>query len=418
MYQKLVLKNGLRLVLAPQSETESVALWVLFGVGSRYEKKREAGLSHFTEHMMFKGTKKRPDTMAISREVDGVGAEFNAYTGKEYTGYCIKVIAKHLDLATDVFSDMLLHSKFDAAEIEKEKGVITEEINMYEDNPAMYIDDLLEQTMFTPNFLGRSVAGSRQTVKKMTRRDFLDFYHRFYGGRNAVICLAGKFTSRDIACLGKKFSLTPGRVETRFASFKIKQQKPRVALKFKAMEQVQLAFGFPAYAYTHSGLYALQLLSVILGGNMSSRLFIRVREKNGLAYSIHSGLDAYRDTGSLTILAGLDKSRVALAIKIILAELEKIKNGVSGDELSRAKEYLIGQMALNLEDSQYLAKKMAHQEMFLGRTLTAKEEQEKFLKVTHAQVATAAKQIIRRQRMSLAVIGPFEEAAYFMKLIA
>src|SRR3989344_102029 len=261
MYQKIKLPNQVRLITVPQKETQTANLLVLVKVGSRAEKLKNSGVSHFIEHLMFKGTKKRPSTLALSKELDGVGAEFNAFTGKDYTGYYIKSDAKHLSLAIDVLSDMLLNSKFDEKEIEREKGVIVEEINMYEDNPIMYVDDLLEQTMYASHPLGFSIAGSRKSVKESLRSSLLNFKNNFYIGSNTVIALAGNFSENHLKELKAKFKFSAKSQKFSLNKIKIKQEQPRVALKFKETEQTQIALGFPAYSYNPKKIYALQLLS-------------------------------------------------------------------------------------------------------------------------------------------------------------
>ena len=417
MYQKIKLPNQVRLITVPQKETQTANLLVLVKVGSRAENLKNSGVSHFIEHLMFKGTKKRPSTLALSKELDGVGAEFNAFTGKDYTGYYIKSDTKHLSLSIDVLADMLLNSKFDAQEIDREKGVIVEEFNMYEDNPMMYVDDLLEQTMYAGHPLGCSIAGTRQSVKAMSQADLLGFKNQFYIGNNIVICLAGNFNSQHLQELKAKFKFPLSTKKFPINKIKIKQNKSRVVLKFKETEQSQIALGFPAYAYTDKKIYALQLLSVILGGNMSSRLFWQVRERNGLAYFIRSFLSVYEDTGALIIQSGLDKLRVESAMALIVSELEKIKKGVTPEELKRAKEYLFGKTALDLEDTSHLAQWYGQQELMIGKILTPEEKNKKIAAVTLGDVALVAKDIFKINQSSLAVIGPFKNKNKFKNLL-
>ena len=416
MYKKQTLKNGIRLITSPLKETQTASLIVMVKVGSRYEADRDGGLAHFVEHMMFKGTRKRPDTLALSKELDGVGAEYNAFTSKDVTAYFIKADSRHLPLAIDMLSDMLLRSKLEAAEIEKEKGVIVEEINMYEDNPLMYVEEMLEEVMFGGNPLGRMIAGSRETVRAVKRAQMAAFKNKYYQGRNVVIGLAGNFLPAQVEEIKKKFSFLAGSRKN-FNKLKISQLAPRVKVKYKETEQVQLALGWPAYSYFDERIYPLQLLSVILGGNMSSRLFINVREKNGLAYFVHSGVNVYEDTGSLVIQAGLDKTRMDLAIKTILAETEKMKHNVSMAELKRAKDFISGKIALDLEDSLSIARWYASQEIMTGKTMTPKEKLERLNKVTIKEIQQAAKEVFSRKKISLAIIGPFKDAKKFRELL-
>ena len=417
MYKKIKLPNQVRLVTVPQKETQTTNLLVLIKVGSRAENLKNNGVSHFIEHLMFKGTKKRPTTLDLSKELDGVGAEFNAFTGKDYTGYYIKSDAKHLSLSIDVLSDMLLNSKFDDKEMAKEKGVIVEEINMYEDNPMMYIGDLLEQTMYAGHPLGRSIAGTRKSVKEMSRSDLFAFKNKFYTGNNIVICLSGNFSDQHLKELKDKFKFLSSVKKFPLDKIKIRQNKPRVALKFKETEQTQIALGFPAYNYADKRIHALQLLSVILGGNMSSRLFLQVRERNGLAYFIRSFIGAYEDTGSLIIQSGLDKLRVESAIKLIISEIKKIKNGVTPVELNRAKEYLFGRTALDLEDTSHLSQWYGQQELMLKKILTPAEKNQKIAAVKAADIKAVAQDIFNFNKVSLAVIGPFKDDKKFQSLL-
>ena len=312
---------------------------------------------------------------------------------------------------------MLLNSQFDIKEMERERGVIVEEINMYEDNPMMYVDDLLEQIMYSGHPLGVSVAGTRESVKKMTRADLIGYKNKFYSGSHIVICLAGNFKEGHIGELKSKFKFKSTAKIFPLNKISIKQKTPKVALKFKETEQTQIALGFPAYSYSDKRIYALQLLSIILGGNMSSRLFLQVRERNGLAYFIRSYLSVYEDTGALIIQSGLDKSRVESAIKLIISELKKITKGVSAEELTRAKEYIYGKTSLDLEDTSHISQWYGQQELMLGRILTPPEKKQKIAAVTRGDIIAVAKDVININRASLAVIGPFKNEATFKNLL-
>lgn len=417
MYQKLILKNNLRLIIAPLKETQTATLLVLIRAGSRYESGQIGGASHFIEHLFFKGTKKRSNTLAIAKELDGVGAEFNAFTAKDATGYYIKADSRHLHLAIDVLADMLLNSKFEEKEIKKEKGVIIEEINMYEDNPLMYVENMLEQIMFRGNSLGRLISGSRKTVKAISREQLLAYKDKLYQSSNAVIGLAGRFQDQDIKMIERQFKFKAAKNKNQFQPIKISQKNPRVELRFKETEQTQIALGLPAYSYFHPGIYALEVLNIILGGNMSSRLFLKVRERAGLAYFIRSGLNIYEDIGGLIIQAGLDKIRIEKAINLILAELAKIRQGVSQAELKRAKEYLAGRIALNLEDSANLAQWYVQQELLLNKILTPEAKIKKIMAVSLAEIKQVAQAVINFKKINLAVIGPFKEEKKFAHLL-
>ncbi len=416
MYKKQTFKNGLRLITSPLKETQTAALLVLFKVGSRQEAPKIYGISHFIEHLMFKGTTRRPTTLDLSKELDGIGAEYNAFTGKDVTGYYIKSDHRHLSLAIDMLSDMLLNSKFDPAEIEKEKGVIVEEINMYEDNPMMFVEEMLEEMLFDGSELGHPIAGSRATVKAATREGIIKYKKNHYNGKNAIIGLAGKFSDKHIKEIKEKFDLPAGRKSVLKKAI-LKQASPRAAVKYKETEQVQLALGFPAFSALDKRASALNLLSIILGGNMSSRLFINVREKNGLAYFIRSWANLYDDAGSFVIQAGLDKARIDLAIKMILEQLEAIKDGVTDEELHRAKEYVAGKSALDLEDSMSIAQYYAGLELSGKKLITPEEKLKKIMKVTKAEVKKVAEDILEIKRANLAIIGPFKDEKKFKKLL-
>lgn len=418
-HQYQTLANNVRLITIAKDDTQAATLLLMVRAGSRYERKRVNGVSHFVEHIMFKGTKKRPNTLAISKELDGVGAEYNAFTGKDYTGYYVKTDVRHLPMAIDVLTDMLQNSLFDAKEIEREKNVIVEEINMYEDNPIMFVEEILEELLFAGNQLGWSIAGSRDSVRGMSRADLVNYRDQYYRGANIVVGLAGNIGKKDIDLLIKKIKFPAGAKLNQFTPIKIDQRAPRVKIQFKETEQVQLALGFPAYSYTSSKLYALQLLSVIVGGNMSSRLFLRVRERNSLAYFIRSSLSVYEDTGAFVIQSGLDKKRIDSALKLIMVELDKAaKTGVTTDELARAKEYIAGKTALSLEDSSNVVQWYVQQELLTNKILTAEQKLAKFMAVTRADIQKVAREVLNNKRANLAIIGPFKDEQHFVDILA
>jgi len=417
MHKKQTLKNGIRLITAPLKETQTASLLVLVKVGSRQEIKDIEGISHFIEHMMFKGTEKRPTTLDLSKELDGIGAEYNAYTGKDVTGYYIKADARHLSLTIDMLSDMLVNSKFDAQELEKEKGVIVEEINMYEDNPMMYVEELLEEMMFGGGELGHMIAGSRETVKAASREKMLKYKNNFYNGSNIVIGLAGQFTDKHLTEIKNKFSIAVGK-KSNVKKTLINQKSPQAVVRNKATEQMQLALGWPAFSSYDERIYALQLMSVILGGNMSSRLFINVREKNGLAYFVRSWPNLYEDTGSLVIQAGLDKKRLDKALLTIMAEITKMKiERVTKEELQRAKDFIAGKMALDLEDSMSIAQWYINQEILDKELLSPKQKLAKVMAVSADDIKQVANDIFDFKKTNVAVIGPMKDKTQLLKLL-
>lgn len=418
--QKHTLKNGTRIILHPQKETKAVTILVLYGVGSRYESENLAGISHFLEHMMFKGTTRRPNTLALTKELDQVGAEFNAYTSVDHTGYWIKVNSEHLDLGLDMLSDMLHNSKFEIEEINREKGTIIEEINMYEDTPRRQVDNELMKIVFKGNALARDIAGYKKTVNSTTREKMVAYLNSHYTPKNCVISIAGKFNVVQVQkYIAKYFGQTDNQdKKNNFIKFKEHQTSPQLEIKYKKTEQVHLSFGFPGFKISDSNLLATQILATILGGSMSSRLFINIRERHGLCYYINASHDAVEDTGIFQIKAGLDKKRILPAIKLILDEIRNIKNkGISHEELNKAKEFLKGHLILEMEDSSSVADWYGKQELMLGKLKTPEEKIKEIMAVKKTVVDKVAKEIFQNKKLNLALIGPYKNEQVFLKLL-
>jgi predicted Zn-dependent peptidase len=419
MFKKIDFKNKAKLLLIPFKDTKAVTVLFMFGVGSRHEAAEINGASHFIEHLMFKGTKKRPTTLDISRALDRVGAEFNAMTSKDYTGYYIKINYENIDLAVDILSDMLLNSKFDAKEINRERGVIIEEINMYHDNPLMLIESLFEEILYEGNTLSWEIAGPEDVIKKITRTQLLNYKTAYYRADNVVIAVAGKIDGKVRQLIAKKFANKLADKKTKikpFYTFVDTQKEPRLKLHFRDTKQVQLAIGFPAFGYEDPRIYALHLLSIILGGNMSSRLFISVRERRGLAYFIRCYPNYYTDTGNIFIQSGLDPSRIDEALAVIFSELKKVKTkGITAKELEDSKEFLRGKMVLSLEDSSTFAEYFAKQLLLTGKVLTPEQKMKKYDEVTIADIKKLAQTIFQKQKLNLAIIGPFKDEKRFLQ---
>lgn len=413
------LKNGARVHIVPLDGTQAATLLVLFKVGSRNEPLKVWGGSHFIEHLMFKGTKRRPETLDISKELDRYGAEYNAYTGKDLTGYWVKIAGEQVPVAVDLLHDMLFNSKFEAAEMTREKKVIIEEIKMYEENPIMHLEDLLEDAIFDKHTLGRNIAGTPKSMTDMKRGDVLAYRDAYYVPENMVIAVAGKVPKDILSTLEKTFgkvSARPTVSESEPFTIEGEWLKPRVRLQTKKLEQIQVALGFPTFGRDHKDTEALKLLASVLGGTMSSRLFIEVREKRGLCYNVRSSVDFYEETGVLTVRAGLDASRLTLAMKVIVNELKKVaKNGITPAELKMAKDNVKGATTLRLEDSSNLAEFYARQELFLSKVETAEERLKKFGNVKLADIKRVAKDIINFRRLSIAAIGPYKNEAELLK---
>ncbi|MBI4434161.1 insulinase family protein [Candidatus Uhrbacteria bacterium] len=414
------LSNGVRVVLAPQQDTQAVTVEALVPVGSRYETAALSGASHFVEHMMFKGTKRRPTTLAISRDLDRIGAEYNAFTGKEYTGYYIKANAEHCALSLDMLSDMLFRSTYAEAEFERERKVILEEINLYEDNPSMHLDDIFEGLLYHGHPLGRLISGTKETMLGITRSALVAYRDRAYHPQDLVLVIAGNIGSNALELAQQTFGAVRMRRHPRLSAraFTPRPSGPRVRLHWKETAQVHLALGLPTFAAEDARAYPLTLLVNILGGTMSSRLFIAVRERLGLAYSVGASADAYRDAGSLVVTAGLDPKRLPQAIRVILRELRRMSDrGVTTEELARAKDNIRGRMILSFEDSASRADWYGKQVLLRRATLTPEEKMARLAAVDRAAVAGIARAFLHPDRLHLAVIGPYRDEAPFRKLL-
>ncbi len=420
MYYQTRFSNGLRLIIVPKKSSKTVTALVLLPIGSRYEPSYLHGASHLIEHMMFKGTKNRPSSLAIAQELDGIGADYNAFTGKDHTGYWIKTVNNKIETALDVLSDMLFNSLFDPKEFCREKTVILEEIKMYQENPLLYINDFFENTLYQNHSLGQLISGQLSDVKRMSRRELLGYKERFYQPDRMIIAIAGGLGKEQIVRLVKKyFGSHQGRGKRdRLGLFNIEKSETRTRVKilFKDLKQAQIALGGLAYHYTHPKIEALRLLCIILGGNMSSRLFTEVRVKRGLAYAINTDLNIYQDTGNYGIFAGVDKNKIMEATEIMLKELRKIKkDGVTEEEVIRAKDYVEGSIRLNLEDSANLAKWYAKQLLMIGRIFTPKERLEEMRKVRREDIQNVAQELFRN--ISISLIGPFKDKNVFLRLL-
>lgn len=420
-YYKKTFPNGLKAIVAPLKDTKTITLLVLVKVGSRYEKLTLNGVSHFIEHMMYKGTAKRPTTLHISKELDGVGAEFNAFTGKDQTGYYIKINHEKNRLAFDILSDMLKNSLFDSTELNRERKVIEEEINMYKDNPQIYIESLFEELLYgEKNSLGQLISGPKSVIRGVPRAQILNYKKKYYQPQNMLVIIAGKINQTQGFNLIKKY-FNFGRSQNKipaFAKVKVIQNTPRAKVEYKDTEQVQLCLGFPAYSYFHKNLETLFLLTIILGGNMSSRLFINIRERLGLCYFIRSSINIYEDTGNFVIQAGLDKKRIKQAITKILEEVQKIKEqGITPDELEKAKEHFKGRLTLQMEDSEQIAAWFGTQQLLAGKTLTLEQRFKRIEKVKLNDVQMVAKDVFKTAKINLALVGPFKQKGEFIRLL-
>ena len=419
MFQKSKLSNNIRLVAIPAPATKAATILILYRVGSRYEPQKLAGVSHYIEHMMFKGTKKRPNTLDISRELDQVGAEYNAFTSNDITGYWIKVAGEDFPLALDIVSDMLQNSKFDKTEFDRERKVILEEIHMYRDNPTMHIEELFDEALFAGSTLGQNVAGTEETMNGITHPGMMDYIKEYYRPSRIVVAVAGALPKNYKTQIEKILSgIKEDKQKPReFKKWETHPHKRRFVLEYKETEQVQIELGFEGLLYQAPQLAALKILSVVLGGTMSSRLFIEVRERRGLAYNVGTKTHSYEDTGIFCVRAGLNRERVEEAFKVIRQELEKVAtNGITAKELKFAKANLRGKLALSLEESSELASWVGNQELFTNKIETPEQKLAKIEKVTLADVRAVAKKIINFKKLHAAMIGPFKDESVFKPL--
>jgi len=420
MFRKITLKNGLRIITVPQRTSQTATVLALVGTGSKYEMKEISGISHFLEHMYFKGTKKRPNALAVSETLDKLGGVFNAFTAEEFTGYFAKVAASQFETALEWVSDIYLNSLLPPKEIEKERKVITEEINMYLDTPIIYIGELWKTLLYGDQPAGWDVAGTKESVSKISRQQLSNYMKSQYVSRNTIVCIAGKVSPSQVVSKVKNYF---SRIKTTKNQQKSpvfeKQRKPELLLHFKKTDQSHLALGVRTfYNLFHPQRYAAELLGAILGGMMSSRLFSEIRNKLGLAYYIKTSAEADTDTGYLVTLAGVDNSRVEKAISNILKEYKKIcRAKVSVAELKKAKENLKGKISLGLETSDARAFFCAGQELLENKILTPEEIFRKIDKVSVNDILKVARDIFRADRLNLALIGPFEDKSKFQKLL-
>lgn len=408
MYQKTVLANGLRVISETMPQTHSASICLFVGVGSRYETNQRAGISHFIEHVLFRGTQKRPTSHEISEAIEGVGGILNGGTDRESTVYWCKVARPHFDLALDVLCDMLLNSKLDPGDIEKERQVIIEEINMCHDSPSSEVGLIIEKLLWPKDPLGRDIAGTKKSVSSISRDDLTGYITRHYTPGSTVISIAGAVEHKDAVAAVEKYLggwTTAGHCPG-FKSFR-QHDAPRTEIESRDIEQTHMCLALPGLSLFDPQRFTMDMMNVILGEGMSSRLFSEVRDKLGLAYSVQSYVDHLNDTGSLVVYAGVDTGKAKLALEAIIKELERFKKEtISPAELSKAKEMAKGQLALRLEDSRRVASWLGGQETLAGRILTIGDVNALVDKVTASGIKRLAQQLIDRSKIRLAVVGP------------
>ena len=418
-YKFSTLESGLRLVCVPMPSTRTATVLVLVGTGSKYETKDINGISHFLEHMMFKGTKKRPDKLQIARELEGIGADFNAFTGKEYTGYYAKASVSKLDAISDVVFDIFLNSRLAAEDIDVERGVIIEEINMYRDLPQRYVGDLFEKLLYGDQPAGWDIAGEKEIITSLQRKQFVDYFDTHYIASNTVVAVAGNIDPIEVKKVTENYfkDIRQADKVSKLAVVE-KQLSAQILVHYKKTDQSHFILGFRGYNMFDKRKHAADVLALVLGGGMSSRLFQEVRDKRGLAYYVNAGQDNYTDSGVFAASAGVNNDKAAEAVKVIVDEFVKIKDkGITKEELQHAKDQIEGNLAISLENSRSVIQAYAWPALFEGKVLTPEEELDKIKKVTLSDVMEVAAEIFKEDKLNFALIGPFEGDDKFKSLL-
>ncbi len=418
MYHKNTLDNGLRIVTSPMPHTHSVSVCIYLGVGARYETDTEAGISHFIEHLMFRGTKTRPFSKDISAAIEGVGGILNGGTDKEITVYWCKVAKPHFEIALDVLVDMILNSRFEKNDIEKERRVIIEEIGMSLDTPQQQVGMLIDEILWPNHALGRDVAGTRESVGTITRPQMMDFIGTEYAPATTVVSIAGNIQQKaTVELVNKLLGGWKAKKKSRVYLPYREKDNPRLALECKETEQTHLCLALPGVSLTDPRRFGLDLLNVVLGEGMSSRLFLEVRDKLGLVYNIHSYLDHFQDCGALTVYAGVDPKNLGTGVEAILRQLALLKEPVDQEELTKAKELSKGRLLLRMEDSRSVAGWMGGQEVLSNRVMSVEEVVEKIEAITAEDMAKIARELLVSDKLRLSVVGPVKENGKLLNLL-
>ena len=406
MYDKAVLDNGLRVITSTMPHSRSVCLAIFVGAGSCYESEEEAGISHFAEHLFFKGTERRPTSKEISQDIEGVGGIINGGTDKEVTVFWCKMASPHFSIALDVLSDLLLNSRFDNKEIERERRIISEEINMNLDIPQQRVNILIDELLWPEQPLGREVIGYKETVSSMTREQLLNHVARRYMPNNTVLSIAGNIPHEEaMAQIEPLFNKWAAKELLTGYITNDKQTEARLHIEPKDIEQAHLCLAVHGFPRSHPQRFTLDLLNTVLGGGMSSRLFMEIREHRGLAYDIHSYTEHFLNSGSFIIYAGVDPEKIETAVAAILEELSQTKREITTSEVTRAKELSKGRLYLRFEDSQNVALWYGSQEILLQRILDIDDVISIVDSITIDELKEVAKEILTDSRLNLAVTG-------------
>lgn len=407
MYSKHIHNSGLRIITSNMPSTRSVCIAVFIGIGSRYESDEEAGTCHFIEHMCFKGTERRPSAMEIAETIEGVGGMMNAGTGKEFTTFWCKVAKPHFPLALDLLTDILRNPKFDADGLERERGVILEELKESIDSPQDRVGLILHELMWPGQALGRDIIGSRESISRLNRNDMLKYMMECYGPGNSVVAIAGDLDHDDIiSAVEESFSEWPKVSARAFVPVDDSQDGPRIKIEKRDTEQAHLCLGLKGFSIAHPDRYKLDLLNVVLGGGMSSRLNQELREKRGLVYDVDSYADYYLDSGALTVYAGVDPGNVEDAVRAIMEELTKLKDAVEAQELTKVKELVKGRLLLGMEDTRSVAGWAGRQEILTGRVLTVDDVVAIVDNIQMEDMVEVAERLLVTKNISLTIVGP------------
>lgn len=418
-YKKIILDNGLRLFVAPVKATRIVSVNVFIKIGSRYETIDNNGITHFIEHMLFRGTTKKPDTLSISQEIVGVGGDINASTAQEYIHFYVNLLDKHFDKALDMLSDILHNSKFDKNDVNKEKNTIREEIKMCKDDPGCYVWEVFDKLLYGRQPLGFSISGKEEVLKKISRENIVSYWQKNFVSVNTIISIAGNVNTKQTkALINKYFGKIRKGGTIKFDPIKEAQRKPAALLHYKETEQTYLCIGTRTYKYTHPDFCILEVMNTILGATISSRLFTILRTRKGLVYSVGSVNNCFSDTGNLIVNAGVGHRNVGETIKIILNEFSRLKiEEVGKKELKRAKNYIVGSLYMALDSSSGVANYVGNQELHLEKVILPHEWAKMFQKVTSEDIRRVANDIFRKNNLNLALIGPFKEKKKFKKIL-
>ncbi len=404
------MENGLRVVTYEMPHMQSASCTVWIGAGARYETSELNGVSHFIEHLLFKGTRKRKDNLEISQAIEGVGGSINGFTDKESTCYLVKVPASEFLLGIDVLTDIVLDSLFLEEDVERERGVIIEEIKMVRDRPDSWAHLILEDLVWPDHPMGRSIAGTLDSITAMSRETILDYFNSFYHPGNIVVSVAGNVSQEEVnRAVAGFFQGGTSRGKKTFVPADTEAKRPRVRVEKRDTKQANIVLGFPAYPRLHPKRYALELLDVVLGWGMSSRLFQEVRVKRGLAYSVGSQYSPHLDTGILRIYAGVDPEKGKDTVGVIFEQLARMREApISGDELRMAKDFYKGSLLLRLEDTLSLALRNGGHMVLSGKIISVEEVLQRIEAVTSRDIQNVARELLAKDKLSLAAVGPFE----------